>query len=82
MVGPWWELRLRCDLAGGSGFGTTYTSGVVDAGYDDTRGWADFNGDGEADYCRMVGGEYKNLQCTVSTSSAFGATYTSGVVAP
>ena len=81
-VGPWWDLRLRYDLAYGSGFSTTYTSAVVDPGYDDTRRWADFNGDGRADYCRMVGGAYKNLQCTVSTGSGFGTTYTSGVIYP
>lgn len=83
VVGPWWDLRLRCDLASGSGFSHTYTTTKsVDAGYDDTRGWADFNGDGKADYCRMVGGSYKNLQCTVSTGSGFGDTYTSGVIYP
>ncbi|MFA5788210.1 MAG: VCBS repeat-containing protein, partial [Actinomycetota bacterium] len=63
-------------------FGVTVSSPVLDWGYDTDRAWADFNGDGKADYCRRVGDAYprSRVQCTVSTGTAFGATYTSGAV--
>ncbi|MFA5787491.1 MAG: peptidoglycan DD-metalloendopeptidase family protein, partial [Actinomycetota bacterium] len=63
-------------------FGVTVSSPALDWGYDTDRAWADFNGDGKADYCRRVGDVYprSRVQCTVSTGTAFGATYTSGAV--
>lgn len=74
---------LQCTASTGAGFATTYTSGVVDWGFASGRAWADFNGDGRADYCRLVGSANNvssYLQCTVSTGAGFGATYSSGVV--
>jgi subtilisin family serine protease len=74
---------VSCTVSTGTGFGATYSSGVIDWGYDSGRTWTDFNGDGKADYCRRVGGT--NLQssyvsCTVSTGTGFGATYGSDVL--
>ncbi|WPB78998.1 RHS repeat-associated core domain-containing protein [Archangium violaceum] len=74
---------LSCTLSTGTGFGATYHSGVVDWGYASGRAWVDFNGDGMADYCRVVGGTNGSssyVSCTVSTGTGFGATYHSGVI--
>ncbi len=64
-------------------FGTTVQSNVIDAGLTTGRAWVDFNGDGKADYCRVIGtaGNYQ-LACTLSTGSGFGNTVTSGVIDP
>ena len=75
--------RVRCTEAASTGFGATYTSGVLDWGYESGRAWADFNGDGMSDYCRVVGSVNDSasyVRCTVSAGTGFGATYTSGVV--
>ncbi len=72
--------RLRCTLSTGGGFGTTISSDPVDPGYDAGRAWVDANADGRADYCRVVGGWFKNVSCTLSTGSGFGTTFTSGAL--
>ena len=75
--------RVQCTLSTGAGFGATVTSGVLDWGYGEGRQWVDFNGDGLADYCRVVGavnGQSSHVQCTLSTGAGFGATVTSGVL--
>ena len=75
-----WHKNVSCTLSTGTGFGTTFTSGALDAGYDDGRAWADFNADGRADFCRVIGGpNYADSKalCTVSTGTAFGTTPTS-----
>ncbi|HZH79156.1 MAG TPA: peptidase M12A astacin [Archangium sp.] len=78
---PFVGTRVRCTVSTGTGFGATYTSGALDWGYEPGRAWVDFNGDGRADYCRVVGGASDGkVQCTVSTGMGFGATYTSGVL--
>lgn len=70
--------RLSCTLSTGTAFGTTVSSPDLDQGYPDTRAWTDANGDGKADYCRRVGdGGNERVQCTLSTGSGFGATFTS-----
>jgi hypothetical protein len=75
------DSKVACTLAGIKGFDATYTSPVLDWGYDDnTQAWVDFNADGRADYCRIVGWNGFNLQCTVSTGTGFGSTYTSGPI--
>jgi len=74
---------VQCTLSTGTGFGQTITSGVLDWGYPEGRAWVDFNGDGKADYCRIVGGAGNyHAQCTLSTGLSFGETYTSGVLDP
>src|SRR5215471_12537185 len=63
--------QLACTVSTGSGFGPTYTSGVLDWGYDTGAAWVDFNGDGKADYCRRVGSQNNvssYLRCTASTA--------------
>ena len=75
--------KVSCTVSTGTGFGTTYTSSVIDWGYAEGRQWSDFNGDGKADYCRVVGdtnGTSSKVSCTVSTGTGFGATYSSGVI--
>ena len=70
--------RIACTVSAGTAFGTTFESGTVDWGYNEGRAWADFDGDGRSDYCRVVGmPDNMRVQCTVSTGSGFGATYTS-----
>ncbi|MBO3745231.1 VCBS repeat-containing protein [Streptosporangiaceae bacterium NEAU-GS5] len=69
---------VQCTLSTGSGWGQSFSSTPLDAGYNETRKWADFNGDGRADYCRVVsviGGTA--VRCTVSTGTGFGASFTS-----
>ncbi|MFB9449038.1 VCBS repeat-containing protein [Dactylosporangium vinaceum] len=73
---------LQCTVSTGGGFGATYTSGAVDAGWDAGRTWADFDGDGRADYCRVVGGSDKRISCTLSTGTNWSDTYTSGPLDP
>ncbi len=64
---------------GATGFGETYWSGVIDWGQEKGRQWVDFNGDGKADYCRVLGSS--QVACTVSTGTGFGQTpIVSGVI--
>jgi hypothetical protein len=72
---------LKCTLSDGNGFGQEVTSGVVDWGYKEGRAWVDFNGDGKADYCRVVGnpGDVR-LRCTLSAGASFGAEITSDAI--
>ncbi len=60
-----------------SSWDKNYTANLSQ-GYDSGRAWVDFNGDGRADFCRIIGGEVSGyyLACTVSTGEAFGETYT------
>ena len=57
----------------GEGFGATYYSRNLDAGWDDTRTWRDANGDGKVDYCRITGNVFFGYQasCTISTGQGF-----------
>jgi Peptidase family M23/Fibronectin type III domain len=74
---------LSCTLSTGSGFGETFTSGLIDWGYDLGRAWVDFNGDGKADYCRLTGVQNNvssYLSCTLSIGTGFGATVQSGLL--
>jgi hypothetical protein len=59
----------------GEGFGETYHSQNLDAGWDDTRTWKDANGDGKADYCRITGNFFVGYwtECTLSTGQGFTA---------
>jgi hypothetical protein len=55
----------------------TYSSPPLDPGADVGRAWVDFNADGKADFCRVLGGGLTaTIACTVSTGAGFGATYT------
>jgi hypothetical protein len=74
--------NLQCTVSLGDRFGATFTSGNVDPGYDAGRAWVDVNGDGKADYCRVVGAFDKRLECTLSTGDGFGASFRSGVIDP
>jgi hypothetical protein len=66
-----------CTLSTGTGFGQTWSGPGLDLGWGAGRAWTDFDGDGRADYCRIVGGAYQYAQCTISTPTGFGATFTS-----
>jgi hypothetical protein len=79
-----WHKNIQCTAAGDAGFAGTFTSGSVDAGYNAGRAWADFDGDGRADYCRVVGKWDKRVQCTVSNRdfAGFAGTFTSPVLDP
>jgi murein DD-endopeptidase MepM/ murein hydrolase activator NlpD len=74
---------VSCTLSAGSSFGATTLSDVLDWGFETGRTWADFNGDGTADFCRLVGTinlATSYAACTLSTTTGFGATYLSGVL--
>lgn len=73
---------IQCTIGLGWSFGSTFTSGTLDPGYDAGRGWADANGDGRSDYCRIIGSWSKRVQCTLSTGDGFGASITSGILDP
>jgi hypothetical protein len=80
VVGGGGNEQIACTVSTGDGFGPTYVSAPLDWGYDLGRGWADFDGDGKADFCRRVGGaDDELLQCTLSTGTGFGATVSSTV---
>ncbi|RKQ90928.1 peptidase M23-like protein [Solirubrobacter pauli] len=73
----------QCTLSTGTAFGPTTTSAVLDWGRNLGRAWADLNGDGKADFCRLTGAQNNQnsyAQCTLSTGSAFGATITSALI--
>lgn len=74
---------LACNLSTGNGFDftTIRSASVVDNGYGGTRNWVDVNGDGRADFCRVIGnaGAYQ-LACTLSTGNGFGETIISAVL--
>jgi hypothetical protein len=75
--------RLLCTLSTGTGFGLTISSGVLDAGYSQGRAWVDINGDGRADYCRVVGTVNftdSRVVCTLSTGTGFGSDIASSVL--
>ncbi|MEO3818449.1 VCBS repeat-containing protein [Plantactinospora sp. B24E8] len=74
------DSRVSCTLSTGSGYGATVTSGVIDWGYLVGRQWADMNGDGKADYCRIGGADNRTnayALCTLSTGGGFGTTIAS-----
>lgn len=53
-------------------FGLTFTHNrTIDAGYDAGRAWVDVNGDGKADYCRIVADWGTKARCTLSTGTGF-----------
>jgi len=73
VVGNRGKEFVRCELSTGNGFNgavSSYKAGI-DLGYkDQMRMMADVNGDGKADYCRVVGG--KRIQCSLSDGKKIG----------
>ncbi len=69
------EGQVSCILSDkGEDFGTVIDSLKIDVGFYEGRVWADFNGDGKADYCRVVdsnSGQGK-VQCSLSLGDRFG----------
>lgn len=80
VIGAVGAYRLACTLSVGNGFGETIVSGVIDAGVDVSRKWIDVNGDGMADFCRIVGttGTYQ-LSCVLGTPAGFGNAIASAI---
>ncbi|MEV4315609.1 cutinase family protein [Actinocrispum sp. NPDC049592] len=78
------DSRVACTLSAGGAFGATITSPVIDWGFPEGRIWADFNGDGKADFCRRAGGPVNGTDsrvvCTLSTGGGFGASVGSDVL--
>jgi hypothetical protein len=80
-VGDTAAQQISCTTSTGTGFGSTFFSGPIDWGYDPGLGWADFNADGKADYCRRVGDSAApQVSCTTSTGTGFGPTFLSGPI--
>jgi hypothetical protein len=76
---------VSCTPSTGTGFGgdINSTASSLDWGFAAGRAFTDFNGDGKADYCRVVGTENHtkaHVACTVSNGGAFGETYLSGLL--
>jgi hypothetical protein len=67
---------LKCAISTGTTFVDTYIGGVLnDPGYAEGRAWADVNGDGLPDFCRLTNGSAPyNVTCRVSPA------YTTDVV--
>lgn len=77
-----------CSLSTGSAVEQLYAgedivSPAIDWGYEAGRSWPDFNGDGKADYCRLVGvpGSYM-ATCLLSKGNGFGAEVASSSLDP
>ena len=75
---PNYTNSLKCILSKGDGFDTQ----AIDLGTEILWGyyprqWIDFNGDGKADFCRILGTPEKYLGCTLSTGTGLGETITS-----
>lgn len=71
---------VTCTLSEGKAFGATLVSPSLDWGYPETRQWRDANGDGRADFCRVIGNYRETMACTFSqgrTRPYFGRTATS-----
>lgn len=73
LIGTTDNYQMACTLSTGTGFGQTVTSMVNWSGYDGMRWWADVNGDGLPDFCRLVGnpGAYQ-VVCNPNTGHGFG----------
>jgi hypothetical protein len=74
-VGTASDSHVSCTLSTGTGFGATIVSGALDWGKVGSRTWVDANGDGRADYCRVVGAVNHTdarMTCTTSTGTGFG----------
>lgn len=63
------------DWGGSTSFGSASVTPSMDIGYTDGAQWADVNGDGIADYCRIVGnpGTYQ-VWCTLGTATGLSST--------
>ena len=55
--------------------GADVRSSEIDWGYEAGRAWVDFNGDGKADYCRVIGQPDPGYRvaCLLSQGNSFGA---------
>jgi hypothetical protein len=71
VVGGWLK-NVACTVANtgpnATGFGGTFGSGAIDAGYDAGRAWVDFNDDGKSDYCRVIS---SRVSCNLSNGGTF-----------
>lgn len=78
------STSARCRKWTGSGLGAEIVTptgtdiGILATG-PQGRAWADFNGDGKEDYCRVLG-DGARVGCTLSTGTGFGDTITSPVL--
>jgi hypothetical protein len=73
--------HLHCLLSNGSGFPTSWQQANIDPGNIDwPRSWADVNGDGFADYCRIVGGGPFYIRCTLGGPNGFAGEITSHAI--
>lgn len=84
VVGGANAYRLRCTLSTGIGFGQEIDSGILDRGYIERARWVDVNGDGKADYCRVIGGTSNGyrLACALFTGKGFVDQVMSEVIDP
>jgi hypothetical protein len=72
--------KAACLLSEGDRFGNDLISADhLDWGYPESRQWRDANGDGKADFCRVIGNNRELMACTFSLGRVqpyFGRTVT------
>ncbi|MET0103243.1 MAG: RHS repeat-associated core domain-containing protein, partial [Sedimenticola sp.] len=73
------RYQMDCKVSSGNSFGSEVGTGVIDVGYESNRWWADINGDGLSDFCRLVGSR-NQVNCKVSTGTGFGQEIRTGVI--
>ena len=67
--GPYY---VRCTLNGSTGFRGEITSPAIDPGEAEGAAFVDFNGDGKADYCRVIGTQ---LRCLLSMGNGWSTSW-------
>ena len=72
--GPYY---VRCTLNGPTGFRGEITSPAIDPGEAEGAAYVDFNGDGKADYCRVVGQFL--VRCLLSMGNGWSTSWDIGV---
>jgi RHS repeat-associated protein len=84
------DSSMRCRKWTPSGFGPEMSIGPINIGDRDGRAWADVNGDGLDDFCRVIPeapitqqgndqGKGK-IECTLATGTGFGITVSSATI--
>jgi hypothetical protein len=82
---PGGRAVLRCLLASGGGFAGEVVAESIDPGYAENRWLADVNGDGRADFCRLVvaGSDespWLEVRCLLASPDGFGGEWATGRV--
>ena len=77
---PSTDQRVSCTRSSPAPFASSVVSPKLAWGEESGRAWVDGNGDGRADYCRLVVAGDARVSCTYSTGTGFGSTATSSTI--